>query len=86
MLRPATPYLAEFTRDAPRHKILTARAIMAPVNGSAEFAGEIPAAMKVIELAPMVVDSDKPFLVVDDGQPVGMVDRAAVIAVLVGRR
>ncbi len=86
VLAPATPYVAEFTADAPRPKILSARAIMAPVNGSLDFAGEIPASMKVAELAPRVVESDRPFLVVENGEPVGMLAREAVIDVLVGRR
>jgi glycine betaine/proline transport system ATP-binding protein len=85
VLAPATPYVAEFTAEAPRAKILSARAIMKPANGSAEYAGEVPAAARVAEIAGRVEAEDRPFAVVEDGCVIGKVDRAAVLGVLVGR-
>jgi glycine betaine/proline transport system ATP-binding protein len=84
VLAPADPYVAEFTREAPRAKILTARAIMRPANGTASFAGELAPGTKVAALAAAVEAADRPFAVVEDGRVVGMVDRAAVVRVLLG--
>ncbi len=84
ILHPADGYVAEFTREAPRAKILTARAIMAPPNGAADFAGEIAAGARVAEFAAAVEGAQLPFAVVDGGQMIGKVDRPAVLRVLLG--
>jgi glycine betaine/proline transport system ATP-binding protein len=86
ILSPADAYVAEFTRDAPRAKILTARSIMRPVNGSSDYAGDVAPGTKVGEMAAAVVESGgRPFAVVEDGRVVGVVTRDAVLRVLVGR-
>jgi glycine betaine/proline transport system ATP-binding protein len=83
---PADDYVAEFTQDAPRAKILSARAIMRPVNGGA-IGGEVPAASRVIDIAARVEADGRPFAVVDEnGRTVGVVDRAAIMSVLVEGR
>jgi glycine betaine/proline transport system ATP-binding protein len=82
---PADAYVAEFTRDAPRAKILSARAIMRDAAAGEQVAGTIGAAMKVGEFAARVEASDLPFGVADEsGRQIGVVDRRAVISVLVG--
>ena len=43
---PATSYVAEFTREIPRAKVLSVRAIMAPA-GTDGFAGEVAATTKI---------------------------------------
>ncbi|GLK68811.1 quaternary amine ABC transporter ATP-binding protein [Hansschlegelia plantiphila] len=85
VLNPATDYVRAFTREAPRAKILTARSIMAtPVDG-ADFAGEIQAGARIAAFAHDVEASPKPYAVVEDGKVIGVVDRLAMIDVLVGR-
>ena len=68
ILAPADPYVAAFTRDAPRARILSARAVMRPLDGGADRrrrrgAGEgrrlRPRGRGVAE---------QPFAVVEDGQ------------------
>ena len=86
ILAPATPYVAEFTADAPRAKILTARAVMVPADGIREFAGEILPHARIAEIAPAVLADSRPFAVVEDGRLLGAVDREAVLRVLVGGR
>ncbi len=86
ILAPATSYVAEFTADAPRVKILTARAIMTAANGVREFAGEVLPHARVAEIAPAVLADHRPFAVVQDGAVLGAVDREAVLRVLVGGR
>ncbi|RXF74193.1 quaternary amine ABC transporter ATP-binding protein [Hansschlegelia zhihuaiae] len=85
VLNPATDYVRAFTRDAPRAKILTARSVMAPVGETTDFAGEVAAGARIAAFAHDVEQSDKPFAVVKDGRVIGIVDRLAMIDVLVGR-
>ncbi len=82
---PADDYVAEFTRDVTRAKVLSARAVMGPpVEG--EVAGEVRAEARIAEIAAEVEAADKPFAVVDDeGRRIGALTREAVVAVLVGR-
>jgi glycine betaine/proline transport system ATP-binding protein len=83
--RPATPYVAEFTREVPRAKVLSVGAVMGPIDGATEFAGELPATAKVAEVAKTVLGRRGPFLVVgEDGQRVGALTQERVIAVLAG--
>ena len=83
---PADDYVTEFTKDIPRAKVLTARAVMGPVNGSQELAGRVPAQTPIVKLAAQVLGSAKPYAVVDDaGRVIGLLSREAVIDVLVGR-
>ena len=82
--RPATAYVAEFTREVPRAKVLSVRAVMGPIDGATEFAGELPASAKVAEVARTVLAARRPFLVVSDGQRVGALTQERVIGVLAG--
>jgi glycine betaine/proline transport system ATP-binding protein len=79
---PADDYVAEFTKDAPRAKILSARAIMRPADGVFEFSGELRPEAKVAEFAAAVEAAARPFAVVEANRILGLVDRAAVMRVL----
>ncbi len=85
VLAPASAYVAEFTADAPRAKILRARTVMAPVNGSVDFAGEVFADARIAEIAADVLAADRPFAVVEGERILGMLDASRVVEVLVGR-
>ena len=83
--RPATAYVAEFTREVPRAKVLSVGAVMGPIDGATDFAGELPVRAKVAEVARTVLAQRRPFLVVaQDGQRVGALTQDRVIAVLAG--
>jgi glycine betaine/proline transport system ATP-binding protein len=85
VLSPADDYVAEFTREAPRAKILSAGAIARAQKNGEAISGSIPADRKVAEFAKEVEAASGVFTVHDaDGKVVGVVDRAAVMAVLVG--
>ena len=85
VLSPADDYVAEFTREAPRAKILSAGAIARAQRNGEAISGSIPADRKVAEFAKEVEAASGAFAVHDaDGKVVGVVDRAAVMAVLVG--
>ncbi len=83
--RPATDYVAEFTRDVSRAKVLTVRSIMAPFDPAAPVGGRLPAAARIQQVAQQVVESSLPFAVEDEaGETLGLLTRAAVLSVLVG--
>ena len=82
---PATDYVAEFTRDVSRAKVLSARALMREAGGS--YAGRIEAGTRVEAFAAEIEAADKPFAVIDgEGRVIGEVTREAVLAVLLGGR
>jgi glycine betaine/proline transport system ATP-binding protein len=79
---PATAYVAEFTREIPRAKVLSARAVMTPA-GNGEFAGEVAATTRIETVARQVIDAARPFAVTDQGEVIGQLERRAVLDVLV---
>ncbi len=84
--RPATDYVAEFTREVPRAKVVSARALMSPAATGGEYAVRVPASAKIAAIASAIVAADRPFAVIDDtGKVIGELRRDAVIDVLAGR-
>jgi glycine betaine/proline transport system ATP-binding protein len=82
---PATPYVAEFTREIPRAKVLSVRSVMTPAQNS-EFAGEVVASTKIEAIARRVIDAGRPFAVTDEqGAVIGQLERRAVLDVLTAR-
>ncbi len=81
---PATDYVAEFTREIPRAKVLSAGAVMTAAEADAEFAGRVAAETKIDDLAAQAIDSAAPLAVIGgDGAVVGQITREAVLDVLV---
>lgn len=79
---PANDYVREFTRNAPRDRVLTVGSIASskpvPLNGV-----NILASAKIGEAAAIVLASDKPIAVVDsNGASIGAIDRKAMIQAL----
>jgi glycine betaine/proline transport system ATP-binding protein len=87
VLHPATDYVAEFTRDVQRSKVMSARRLMRPVSGTpANGARCVPAEAKIASFAAEIVAAKEPFLVVDDaGKTIGEVTYQSVIDLLAGR-
>ncbi len=85
VIAPADSYVADFTREAPRSKILSARAIMRDAAAGEAVSGSVPATAKVYEFAARVDGSEQPIAVADEaGRQIGVVDRRAVMRVFVG--
>ncbi len=86
VIRPATDYVAEFTRDVSRAKVLSVRAIMAPPPKRPPrggYAGEVPASAKISDIANDLNGADRAFAVTDaTGKTVGQLTRDDVIAIL----
>src|SRR5690606_28957824 len=65
IVNPASDYVAEFTREVPRAKVLSAQAVMQPLNGATGFAATVAATDKVKDIARTVIHADAPVAVVD---------------------
>jgi glycine betaine/proline transport system ATP-binding protein len=85
VMRPATDYVAAFTRNVQRAKVLTARSVMSPVNGVAAI-GQVKATDKIADVAPIVIGAGKPMAVIDEsGAVIGTLAPQSVIDTLIGR-
>jgi len=85
--RPATEYVAEFTRDVQRAKVISAGALMRPCRDGAAYATRVRIGDRAASFAAAIVVSAQPFGVVDDaGALIGEIQRDAVIDLLAGRK
>lgn len=83
VLRPVNDYVAEFTKDVPRSKVLTARAIMQPVRAGLADNQAVLVTIKLDDLIAQVANSDVALPVVDEAnQVVGCIDRTSVMLAL----
>jgi glycine betaine/proline transport system ATP-binding protein len=84
---PATDYVAEFTREVARAKVLSLGSIMTPKSAdNDQYAGSFTASTKIADAAPDLHESALPFAVVDDaGKVIGHIAREDVVAVLMGQ-
>ena len=86
VLHPATDYVAEFTRDVQRAKVMSAARLMQPLSGKTD--GEAPrihADTKIAAFAADIVTARKCFIVLGaDNLPIGEITPEAVIGLLAG--
>ncbi len=86
VMEPATPYVAEFTKEVAKPKVLSAGSIMTPLPADAApetFFGEVHAHTKIAALASSLESADRPMAVVDDaGNRIGQITRDSVISIL----
>ncbi len=80
---PATDYVAEFTKDVPKAKVLTAADVMESANGDLVHPDHVAASASIESILPSLLIRSEPMAVVDaDGVTVGIIDRRAVARVL----
>jgi glycine betaine/proline transport system ATP-binding protein len=85
VIHPATDYVAEFTRDVNRAKVMSAQSLMQKAR-SADHGGRVLAGAKIATFAPEIVASKLPFAVVDgSGAILGEITSNAVVDLLAGR-
>jgi glycine betaine/proline transport system ATP-binding protein len=77
---PATDYVAAFTRDIPRSKLLRVHTLMGPVSDDAE--GEVAGDAKVAAVARQILNAPSPVRVVEDGEVVGSISGLQVAEAL----
>ena len=84
---PANDYVAEFTREVPRDRLLTVRDIMAAGIDPGTGAAGVPADAPIHSVARRVLQSDAPLRVVDENETTqGSISRADVIGALFEER
>ncbi|MBA3446294.1 MAG: betaine/proline/choline family ABC transporter ATP-binding protein [Pseudaminobacter sp.] len=84
VVNPATDYVAEFTRDVQRAKVISARSLMQACDG-AEHGGVVAPEARIASFSASIISAKKPFAVVNGtGKPIGEVTPEAVIDLLAG--
>ena len=80
VLHPADDYVAEFARNAPRDRIISAHTIMVPTKSQAgKVTNGVNGKAKIGDIAAQVLNSDTPVIVVDDkGAPIGEISRELI--------
>ncbi|HET6470181.1 MAG TPA: betaine/proline/choline family ABC transporter ATP-binding protein [Geminicoccaceae bacterium] len=81
---PATDYVAEFTREVPRAKVVRAGAVMAPLDPSVAVVGAVDAGERIAAVAPRLAEPGSALAVLDGGDRVGLLTREAVVRLLLG--
>jgi glycine betaine/proline transport system ATP-binding protein len=83
VLNPATAYVAEFTRNVPKAKVVKVASAMKPTKGKALNGASISKAATIAEAAPLFDDKTERLSVVDaGGATVGVLERADVVALM----
>ena len=84
VVSPATDYVAEFTRDVQRAKVISARSLMRPPS-KIQHGGTVAPEARVASFSAQLIAAKKPFAVVNGtGKPIGEVTPEAVIDLLAG--
>jgi glycine betaine/proline transport system ATP-binding protein len=86
VLKPATEYVAKFTRGVPRERVLSCKAIMEEYDATAKMSDVTVSAHAIIEtVAGSVLTEQNPVAVIDaEGTIVGALNRNIMIDVLFG--
>ena len=83
MAHPADDYVAAFTKDAPKAKVLTARMLMQTLPIGASVQGEVPASALAATLAGQMLDTNALFAVVDEtGARIGAINTGDLVHIL----
>jgi glycine betaine/proline transport system ATP-binding protein len=87
VLRPATEYVAKFTRNVPREKVLSCQNLMEPGSDAPVSAMRVHKDAIIETVAEAVLNESHPVQVVDDdGVPVGILNSNTILHILFGAR
>ena len=77
---PLTDYVREFTKDVARDRLLTVATAMRPAAADEATHGEVKADATLADVAPQVIEAERPVAVVDErGERVGVLDRFRLV-------
>lgn len=83
VLTPATSYVAEFTKNVARAKVIRTRSLMVTAQADGIDAPTVSARSNISEAAPLFLDGATHLSVTDDdGQIIGRLDREAVVSLM----
>jgi len=87
VLNPATEYVAKFTNDVPREKVLTCGNVMEEIGSDADFSDlKVPHNAVIETVAEAVLNDPNPVAVIDDNnQTIGVLHRKSIIHILFGK-
>lgn len=88
VLNPATPYVAKFTEDIDKARVVHASALASPLTGDAPDGPPIEAGATIHDLARQLVEDTRDVIPVADklGAITGVLDRRAALDILLGDR
>jgi glycine betaine/proline transport system ATP-binding protein len=82
---PADDYVADFVQEVPKSRVLTLRWIARPPTPDDDLTGPtFPSTAIIRTVVHAAAASERPIRVVDDGQLVGLVDRASILEAIAG--
>jgi glycine betaine/proline transport system ATP-binding protein len=82
---PADEYVENFVRDVPRSHVLTLRWIMRELApGETPDGPQADVSTVVRDAIPLLAGSERPVVAMEEGRPVGIVDRGAALAAIAG--
>lgn len=83
VLRPADSYVAEFTHDVPRERVLTAGDIMEETRDQIDLEGSVPASALIEDIIPRLVGRQRPIAVRgEENRILGLISSDRVLAAL----
>ena len=86
ILHPATDYVAEFTRDVQRSKVMSVKSLMQPLNSAHTFIGQVRDTDKIGAVAGRIIEAGRPVAVVDaEGRVLGEIAPQPILDMLLGR-
>ncbi len=86
VLKPATPYVAKFTEDIEKSRVVHAKVLSRPINGTVLSGLPVSGDFTIQQLARQLVNDSRDFLPVSDksGNVVGAMNRQEALDVLLG--
>lgn len=86
VLKPATEYVAKFTEDVEKSRVIHARGLAQPINGLDVTGPTVAAEATVLQLARQLVDETRDYMPVADksGKIIGAMNRQAALDILLG--
>jgi glycine betaine/proline transport system ATP-binding protein len=87
VLHPATEYVAKFTNDVPRERVLTCGNVMEEVGSDLDLSDlKVPHDAVIETVAEAVLNDPKPVAVIDDNNDtIGVLHRTSIIHILFGK-
>jgi glycine betaine/proline transport system ATP-binding protein len=86
VLNPADAYVARFTSKVALAKVVRAKALIDGSRDVPAHAVAVHAEQTVQMFAPLLVSNDGPFVVLENGKPLGLLDRRRALDILAGVR
>ncbi|MEI5681652.1 MULTISPECIES: quaternary amine ABC transporter ATP-binding protein [unclassified Mesorhizobium] len=82
VLNPATPYVAEFTRNVPKAKVVKVGSIMRAAKSASGTGATVRERATIAEAAPIFANVDRIGVVDSTGKPVGVLHRDDVVELM----